>query len=426
MRVVLFLLAAAVPLLFACGRESPSLLGLDRTAGVLSFAPLIEGDVLVSEAASGTLRRIAGDGSSSSVFHSGISDPRGLAIEASGDVIVVEATGNLRRIAADGSSSEVFFSDMNFPAGVAVAANGDLIVTEDGSPFRLWRIAPDGSSSSVITDGLKSEDVEIDADGNFIVVDELSNRLVRVTPAGAVTVLFEDLSSPADVEIEESGDFVVAEFGSGSLRRIASDGSSGSVFFSDLFGVEGLAIAENGDLLASELSLRRIRRIVPDGSSSSVFFGGLNAPEHLLVVSAPAEVVSVAIDIKPGSDWNPINIKSRGVLLVAVLSSPDFDASSLAPESITLGDDLEDDTPVAQRRNGSLMARLKDVDDDGDVDLLLHFRTQSLVENGDLNADTEELILTGVGADGASIKGSDGVEIVPRNKEVGGGWTLKR
>jgi hypothetical protein len=47
--------------------------------------------------------------------------------------------------------------------------------------------------------------------------------------------------------------------------------------------------------------------------------------------------VDVKIDIKPGSCPNPINLKSKGVLPVAVLGTEDFNVTDINPQSIRLG-----------------------------------------------------------------------------------------
>ena len=86
-------------------------------------------------------------------------------------------------------------------------------------------------------------------------------------------------------------------------------------------------------------------------------------------------VVPIVIDIKPGSDVNSINLRSRGVQPVAVLTTSiaagdqaDFDASTVAGGTVTLGDGAGIDA-LALRWN------LEDVDHDGDLDLVLHFST---------------------------------------------------
>ncbi len=54
----------------------------------------------------------------------------------------------------------------------------------------------------------------------------------------------------------------------------------------------------------------------------------------------------------------------------------------------------------------------KDVDDDGDEDMLFFFRTQDL----DLDENSTEAALTGKTTDGKEIQETDDVRIVPRKK----------
>lgn len=109
---------------------------------------------------------------------------------------------------------------------------------------------------------------------------------------------------------------------------------------------------------------------------------------------------TVEIDIKPGSSPNSINLKSNGVVPVAVLTADGFDASTVKPESVEFAG------TKAVRWN------LCDVDDDGDEDLLLHFKTQDL----ELNEESTEAMLTGNTFGGEAITGTDTVCIVPKQK----------
>jgi hypothetical protein len=54
------------------------------------------------------------------------------------------------------------------------------------------------------------------------------------------------------------------------------------------------------------------------------------------VAAAYAVPESVPVDIKPGSCPNPLNVKSKGVLPVAILGTEDFDVTSIDPESVQL------------------------------------------------------------------------------------------
>jgi Concanavalin A-like lectin/glucanases superfamily len=115
----------------------------------------------------------------------------------------------------------------------------------------------------------------------------------------------------------------------------------------------------------------------------------------------------VAIDIKPGSDVNPINLGSRGVIPVAILSTADFDATQVDVRTVTLGD------WTLGGRVAPVHFAVEDVDGDGRLDLILHFRTQELVAAGALDANSTELILSGTLLDGSEFFGTDVVRIVP-------------
>jgi hypothetical protein len=153
-----------------------------------------------------------------------------------------------------------------------------------------------------------------------------------------------------------------------------------------------------------------------DGSAW-ILYSGQRANESFqlqVCQSEAAAAVDVGMDIKPGSDENPVNPGSRGNIPVAILTTGDFDAGDVDPSTVTLGNDDGDDTPVAARRNGTLMASLEDVDDDGDLDLMLHFSTQALVANGDLDQNTTQLILNGETTVGQAFKSSNTVKVVPQ------------
>lgn len=123
-------------------------------------------------------------------------------------------------------------------------------------------------------------------------------------------------------------------------------------------------------------------------------------------------VITVDVDIRPGSTRNPVELKSKGLLPVAVLTSNGFDASTIDPGTVILGDGADPDTPVATRRDGSLFATVEDADGDGDLDLVLHFEIPALVASGDLGAGTTFLRLSGSTLDGMAIQGADSITVV--------------
>lgn len=78
--------------------------------------------------------------------------------------------------------------------------------------------------------------------------------------------------------------------------------------------------------------------------------------------------LAVTIDIKPGSDPNAINLKSRGVIPVAILTTDTFDATTV--------DHLSAEFGPAGATEAHGRGHVEDVDGDMDWDLVLHFKTQ--------------------------------------------------
>ena len=147
-----------------------------------------------------------------------------------------------------------------------------------------------------------------------------------------------------------------------------------------------------------------------------------------IMLGAEAGDLDVQIDVKPGSDPAIINLRSNGVIPVAVLSDGTFDATHVLPGTVQFAG-----AGVAVSQSGKYMAHTADVDADGDDDMLFHFRTQDLrLEDGVAKAavtltgqlggqaagpSSRSLQSTSRVDDGTPISGTDNVYILRRKKK---------
>jgi hypothetical protein len=110
--------------------------------------------------------------------------------------------------------------------------------------------------------------------------------------------------------------------------------------------------------------------------------------------------LAVTIDITPGGFPNSINPSNMGVIPVAILTTETFNAALVDAPTVRFGATGTEAAP-------STFA-LQDVDLDGDLDLIIQFRTQ---QTG-IVCGTTSAMLAGITIDGVAITGTDSVRTV--------------
>jgi hypothetical protein len=213
---------------------------------------LPDGSVLIDDANNFRIRRVALDGTISTVVGTGvrafsgdggpavkaqISSPRGIAGTGDGGYLIADSDNNrVRRVWADGTIT-------------TVAGNGSAGASGDGGPATAAALrAPYGVSAL--------------PDGTFVIADQGNHEIRKVTPDGKISTIAgtgvagysgdggpataAKLSMPHAVEAEADGSVLIVDTGNHRIRRVAPDGT-----ISTLAGTGTGGFSTDGDAPAS-------------------------------------------------------------------------------------------------------------------------------------------------------------------------------
>jgi NHL repeat-containing protein len=236
--------------------------------------------VVAAVAAAPAAGRLAADGGTISTV-AAVDHPRGLAVLRDGSILVAEPFANVvRRIAPDGTISTVAgdgsagfggdggpatAADLDFVHGVAAMPDGGFVLA-DTLNQRIRRVHRDGTITTVAGIGVKG----YNGDGRPATSAALAD------PRGVAT--FPD----GRILIPDTGNHRVRLVArDGTIRTIAGNGQDGfsgdggAAVDTELSRPFGVAPLPDGGFLVDDLGNERIRRVWPDGHITTVAGDGV-------------------------------------------------------------------------------------------------------------------------------------------------------
>jgi hypothetical protein len=369
----------------------------------------------------------------------------GTNLEQGSAYVFVRAEGNwvyqAKLTAADGTTNDKFGNSVAISGdSVLVGAHGDDVGTNldnQGSAYVFKRAGGAWSQHTKLT---ASDGVPSDEFGFWV---SISGETAVV---GAV---FDDVSF-----VDQGSAYVFSAVGGAWTQEthlIANDGAGDDAF--------GRSVAVSGDMVVvgaqrdddgnvdqgSAYIFRRTegtwpqqaKLIASDGTPSDLFGVSVAASGSTAVIgagfhsgTAPSQgaayvfgspaatpVLEVAIDVEPKDKSNRIRMSSNKGIAVAVLTTPNFDATTVDPSTVCFGDNPPRGGTTSYNQPPGVDAdcneshrqgHLEDADRDGDLDMVLHFETN---QTG-IDPEDTEARLTGKTTHGTSFEGSDFIRTV--------------
>jgi gliding motility-associated-like protein len=272
-------------------------------------------NIYVADAGNNKIRKITPSGIVSTIAGSGakgskdgtttgasFNNPAGVAVDAAGNIYVVDSDNNkIRKISPGGgvitfagngqfSSADGNGTDAGFynPHGITIDAAGYLYITDGNN--RLRKISPTADVTTLAGNNAGSQDgagpaasfyfpigITIDALGNLYIADTGNNKIRIVSPGGIVNTFA----------------------GSGALGS-ADDIGKNATFNAPI----GIARDPSGNLYVTEGPDNKIRKITPSGKVTTLNLAGVSGtttesaslPVNVTVVSQPV-ITSVYNDV---------------------------------------------------------------------------------------------------------------------------------
>jgi hypothetical protein len=317
----------------------------------------------------------------------GISGTPGLDFAGEEEVLYGGSSGELKKfdiLTGEGSVigtitvDDTTYGTPNNLHSIAFSPDGRLFAATNGTDA-LYEIDPLTAKATLIGPlgiNLVTSGMDFAPDGTLYLIEGGANRIYTVdTGAGNATLLGPLGINPGAVDLAIADDGTI--YGSGS-------------------GVSGY-----GNALFT----------VDPTTGAATVVGSMGAGVWAQTLAWATETVGV--DVKPDSDPNSINLKSKGVLPIAVLTDGDFDATSI--DTTDLSTIRMGDVDFVEHRVSPIRAAHDDVDSDGDMDLILHFSMPEIVEAKAITSETVEveiiaLSLTNTGP--VMVTGTDAVRVV--------------
>ena len=175
---------------------------------------------------------------------------------------------------------------------IASDAGGNVFVAA-GAPARVYRIAPDGQSTTIFEpQELQVQSLVVDKNGIIYAATAPDGKVYRLDPAKAGA---KPPSNPApyfdpgskyiwDIVLDAAGNLYVATGDRGEIFKVAPNGQHSLFFKSDEVHIRVLAIDPKGNLIAGSDGGGLVYRIAPNG-------------EAFVLYSAPKkEITALAID----------------------------------------------------------------------------------------------------------------------------------
>jgi YD repeat-containing protein len=251
-------------------------------------------DVLYVTMSNDTIVKYDTSGNSLGVFaDTGLSDPRGMAFDASGNLYVANYIANsLSKFDSQGNylPAQSIALGLNFSVGVAIDGAGAIYVSNESSA-RIRKFDAAGNLLATSVTGNTPTALAFDGSGNLRVANRTGNTIARYdTSLNALGgTISTDLNRPRGLAIDASGNIYAANAFTDDISKFSSTGTFlGRIGSStNLNNPYGLTFDSEGYLYVANELTRTIAKFSPTGTFVTAWATGATSPRFIAIPGTP-------------------------------------------------------------------------------------------------------------------------------------------
>lgn len=225
-------------------------------------------------------------GAQQTVAATGLSGPRGAAVDSSGNLYIAD-TSNNRIVKIDPTGAQTVVSTspltLNAPRGMAIDTTGNLYVSDNGNN-RVVKIPAGGGAASSLAAVVTPLGLAVDANGNVFAVDQEDSQIVKITSGGVTSSFETGLTAPVAVAVDAAGNVYLADSSLASVVKYPAGGGAGANVGIGLTNLSGVAVDRAGNVYVGESGEGAlIIAINVDGGQTQLTATGLSAADYLTI-----------------------------------------------------------------------------------------------------------------------------------------------
>jgi sugar lactone lactonase YvrE len=256
------------------------------TAGV-SFAD----DVFVTNNGDNTVEEIS-NGVTSTFTATDLDGPTGIAVY--GDNLYVANNANIdagyvaEYSLTNGAFEGVVVGGLSNPRGITFDSSGDLFVANQ-SNGSIVEVPTGGAMATTLATGLDFPNGLTFDDGSLFVANGQGNSIDQVSLTGVVTPLISGLSNPNGLATG-GGNLFETDNGTSTVLEFDPTGAFVGTAVSDpvdMLNSKGLAIDSAGDFWVTDEGDNSVSEYGPAGNLLAVYSTGLDGPNYITTLAVP-------------------------------------------------------------------------------------------------------------------------------------------